>query len=114
MSGPTWSLWAIPVVVFVSLAVFVASVFYADHAQQRGDRAITPTDRWLAGGVFRGDPRAVNSRDEVPGPDELRSAQRQGPGDELPLVPAQRQAPESADSGTPLPGPPRGHAASRR
>lgn len=114
MSGPIWSLWAIPVVVFACLAVFVGSVFFADHAQQRGDRAITPTDRWLAGGVFRGSPHAMNSREEIPPPGELPSAQQSSPEDELPRTPAQRQAESTEDSGAPLPGPPREYAASRR
>lgn len=87
MSGPSWSLWAVPVVAFAGVAVFVASVFLAERSQQRGTPSITPRDRWLAGGVFRGDSRAVSSREELPGPEELRSAQRYGPEEELPPRP---------------------------
>ena len=90
MSGPIWSLWAIPVVVFASLAAFIASVFIGERSRQRGDR-ITPRDRWLAGGVFRGDPRAGSSRDDVPGPGELRSAQQSGRDGELPPRPGDRE-----------------------
>lgn len=91
MDGPSWSLWAVPVVAFVGIAVFIATVYLAEQAQQRGGRSISPGDRWLAGGVFRGDPRAVSSRDEVPGPEDLGPAQRSASDGELPPRPAGRE-----------------------
>jgi hypothetical protein len=96
MDGPSWSLWAVPVVAFVGIAVFIATVYLAEQAQQRGGqrlggRSISPGDRWLAGGVFRGDPRAMNSRDDVPGPEDLVPARRSAAHDELPPRPTGRE-----------------------
>jgi len=91
MSGATYWQWGIPIAIMLSLAVFVASVFTAERSQENGGRSITPRDRWLAGGVFRGDPRAVSSRDEVPGPEELARAQQSAPEDELPRTPTDRE-----------------------
>jgi hypothetical protein len=90
MSGATYWQWGIPIAIMLALAVFVASVFIAARSRQRGDRSITPRDRWLAGGIFRADPRAMNSRDEVPGPDELRPAQQSAGDGGLPPRPAER------------------------
>jgi hypothetical protein len=114
MSGATYWQWGIPIAIMLSLAVFIASVFIAERSQERGARSITPRDRWLAGGIFRGDPRAVSSRDDVPGPEELRRGQQAAPETELPRTPAQRQAPESTGGGAPLPGPPRERGTARR
>ena len=91
MSGATYWQWGIPIAVLLVLAIFVGSVYLAERSKQRGDRGIAPRDRWLAGGLFRGDPRAMTSRDEVPGPDELRPAQEAGPEEALPPKPVDQQ-----------------------
>lgn len=90
MSGARYWLWVIPVVVAVTLAVWITWVYLAERRQDKPGPGGTPADRWLTGGIFRGDPREVNSRDELPGPDDLPSARQSAPEGELPPQPAVR------------------------
>jgi len=90
MSGARYWLWVIPVVVAVVLAIWITWVYLAERRQATPVSGGTPHDRWLAGGIFRGDPREVNSRAEVPGPEELASAQQSAREGELPPRPASR------------------------
>lgn len=90
MTVSTFWLWVIPAVVAAGLVLWIAWVYLAERRQHRGGHGRVPADRWLTGGLFRGDPRAVSSREEIPGPEQLPSARESAGAGELPPRPADR------------------------
>jgi cytochrome c-type biogenesis protein CcmH/NrfF len=45
MSGPTWSLWAVPIVAFACVAVLISSVYIADRAERLGQARQSAADQ---------------------------------------------------------------------
>ena len=88
MTGSPWLVVGLVLIVLVVVA-WPAGVLLSSRRRQYGGRGEAPKDRWLTGGLFRGDPRAVNRRDEVPGPDEIPEPAELGPDDALPPEPAE-------------------------
>ncbi len=84
MSGPTWCSWAVPLVAFGCVAVLIASVYIADHAQRQEVQRIAPGGRWRAGGALRSDAGAQSSGDEVPGAEGPGPQRQSGTDEELP------------------------------
>jgi hypothetical protein len=74
MSGSVLAAVVIPVVAFVSLAVFLGLVLYADR-NPTGKGSDQGSRRSISGGTFRGDPRQQtphrdDAPQEVPAPDD--------------------------------------------
>jgi hypothetical protein len=100
MTGSPWLVAGLVLIVIVVVGWPVV-VLLSSRGRQHGGRGSGPRDRWLTGGMFRGDPRAVNRRDEVPGPEELPDPGELGPDDTLPPEPAEtaRRRWQATDSG---------------
>jgi hypothetical protein len=88
MTGSPWLVVGLAAIVIVVIA-WPLAVLLSSRGRQYGGRGEAPKDRWLTGGMFRGDPRAVSRRDEVPGPDEIPDPGELGPHDALPPEPAE-------------------------
>jgi hypothetical protein len=88
MTGNPWLVVGLVLIVIVVIG-WPLVVVLSSRGRQHGGRGEAPKDRWLTGGMFRGDPRAVSRRDEVPGSEELPDPGELGPDDALPPEPAE-------------------------
>lgn len=89
MSGSPWLVVGLVLIVIAVIAWPAAVLFAASRGRQHGGRGEAPKDHWISGGMFRGDPRAVSRRDEVPAPSEIPDPDELGPDDVLPPEPAE-------------------------